>query len=394
MSAKPTSSSQYSINNLAINSSDSIIYLQRTVGNQAEPRPMLSSNPAKGFDFAKIRILQPKLKVSQPGDAYEQEADRVAEHVMKMPISDSAAPMTTAKEQGVDRKCSACEKKKEEEKNLNISRNPSSTSGLETTDEAANKINDVLSSSSSPLDSSTRQFFGKRLGYNFSNVRVHADGQAARAAQAAEARAFTIGQDIVFAPREYQPSTAAGRYLISHELTHVVQQTQSNPVGLSSISPTMLQRQSEDSGLPGGLPSSATTPKEVSTDEPSGIDEPPAPLKEARPANVSRIVMSCIDKRMRMETATGDYVYKLTECSIPPGSYEAQMTIGYAGDPDDPFIEDPSGGDFYLGFPIALGEKFKMTYYIEPGQENPATLLRKQGSVHVDIVERVPSTLR
>ena len=337
----------------------------------------------------RLEFFNQKLKVSQPGDAYEQEADRVTEHVMRMPISDSSAPTTTAKEQGIDRKCSACEEKKEEEKNLNISRKPSSTSDLETTDEAANKINHVLSSSGSPLDSPTRQFFGKRLGYDFSNVRVHADGQAARAAQAAEARAFTVGRDIVFAPDEYQPSTAAGRHLIAHELTHVVQQTQSNPVGLSFISPTMLQRQSEDVGLPGGLPSSTTTPKEVSTDEPSGTDEPPAPLTEARPANVSRIVMSCIDKHMRMETATGDYVYKLIECSIPLGSYETQVTIGYAGDPGDPFIEDPSGEDFYLGFPIALG-KFQMTYYVEPGQENPATLLRKQGSVHVDVVERVP----
>jgi len=62
MPAKPTSSSQYPINNLAMDSSDPIIYLQRTGGNQAEPRPMRSSSAAGGFDFAKIRILQPKIE--------------------------------------------------------------------------------------------------------------------------------------------------------------------------------------------------------------------------------------------------------------------------------------------------------------------------------------------
>ncbi|HEX6283027.1 MAG TPA: hypothetical protein VFZ67_12440 [Nitrososphaera sp.] len=68
------------ISNLkARDSSDTILYLQPAIGNQAIQGVMRSSNAAGGFDFAKIGILQAKLKVSQPGDAYEQEADRVAE---------------------------------------------------------------------------------------------------------------------------------------------------------------------------------------------------------------------------------------------------------------------------------------------------------------------------
>jgi hypothetical protein len=67
--------SSYHTNNLTMDSHDYIIHLQRTVGNQAVKRLMRSSI---GFDFAKIGI-QPKLKISQPGEIYEQEADRVAE---------------------------------------------------------------------------------------------------------------------------------------------------------------------------------------------------------------------------------------------------------------------------------------------------------------------------
>ncbi len=45
---------------------DRILYLQRTAGNQAIQR------------LIKSRALQAKLKIGQPDDIYEQEADRIA----------------------------------------------------------------------------------------------------------------------------------------------------------------------------------------------------------------------------------------------------------------------------------------------------------------------------
>jgi hypothetical protein len=63
-----------------------------------------------------------------------------------------------------------------------------------------------------------------RLGHDFSRVRVHTDGQAAASAAAVQARAYTAGQQIVFAPGQYAPGTTAGRRLLAHELTHTVQQ--------------------------------------------------------------------------------------------------------------------------------------------------------------------------
>jgi hypothetical protein len=118
--AKQFSTSQHPINNYsAIDSPDSLLHLQRSIGNQAVQRLIRSSNAVSGggFNFQKIRILQPKLKVSQSSKACEQEADKVAEQVMRMSVSDSADPMTTKKE-GLDRKCSACEMKNDEEEEI------------------------------------------------------------------------------------------------------------------------------------------------------------------------------------------------------------------------------------------------------------------------------------
>jgi hypothetical protein len=63
-----------------------------------------------------------------------------------------------------------------------------------------------------------------RFGHGFSQVRVHTDNEAARAARAVQARAYTIGHDIVFGDGQYQPATSEGKLLLAHELTHVVQQ--------------------------------------------------------------------------------------------------------------------------------------------------------------------------
>ena len=87
-------------------------------------------------------------------------------------------------------------------------------------------------SAGEPLPQATRSLLEPRLGHDFSRVRVHADGVAAGAARAVEARAFTLGQDIVFGAAEYAPATARGQHLLAHELTHVVQQRTSVPGGL------------------------------------------------------------------------------------------------------------------------------------------------------------------
>jgi hypothetical protein len=214
------------VTNLPTGYPSSVAYLHHTIGNQAVQRLMHSNNEG-GFDFAKIAI-QPKLKISQPGDVYEEEADRVADQVMSVCL-DSVRPMTTTKEGGIDRKCAACEMNEEEdaeeqELNIIIQKPSSTTTNLETTEETANEISNVLSSSGSPLDSTTRQFIETRFGHDFSHVRLHTNTKAAESAQSLNARAYTMGNHIVFGSGEFRPDDPKGQKLIAHELTHVLQQ--------------------------------------------------------------------------------------------------------------------------------------------------------------------------
>jgi len=71
-----------------------------------------------------------------------------------------------------------------------------------------------------------RSYFEKRFAHDFSRVRVHTDNEAAEAARAVQARAYTLGDDIVFGKGEYAPATSSGKRLLAHEMTHVVQQRQ------------------------------------------------------------------------------------------------------------------------------------------------------------------------
>ncbi len=86
-------------------------------------------------------------------------------------------------------------------------------------------VHDVLNSPGQPLGAETRAFMEPRFGYDFSGVRVHSDERAAESAQAVNALAYTVGQDVVFRTGQYAPETGEGRRLLAHELTHVVQQT-------------------------------------------------------------------------------------------------------------------------------------------------------------------------
>jgi hypothetical protein len=96
--------------------------------------------------------------------------------------------------------------------------------GPATTPILPTSVGRTLSSPGRPLDSPTRGFMESRFGHDFSRVRVHTDGHAAESARDVSARAYTVGNDIVFDQGEYSPHTHEGQSLIAHELTHVVQQ--------------------------------------------------------------------------------------------------------------------------------------------------------------------------
>jgi Domain of unknown function (DUF4157) len=228
---------------------NSLFYVQRAIGNNNHNTPDSRSdnNNNNKFDCPR-RInnnnsLQPKLKVSQPGDFYEQEADRIAEKVMSMPSVSFFYPAsrpngkaTEGKE--IDKKCTACESKgqQQEKIEIEISRKPSYSSSLEASDQVSNEIiNNTLSSSSgSSLDSNTKEFMESRFGggYDFSNVKIHTNERAVRSAESVNALAYTIGNNIVFGAGNFRPNTPSGRRLLAHELTHVIQQTSTDRLHL------------------------------------------------------------------------------------------------------------------------------------------------------------------
>ncbi len=102
-----------------------------------------------------------------------------------------------------------------------------------------------------PLPEEARDFFGPRFGEDFSGVRVHTGNVAAAAARSVQARAFTVGQDMVFGPGEYAPDTPAGNRLLAHELTHVVQQGNASQ---SLLQPKLIQREPTGIKLKTALP--------------------------------------------------------------------------------------------------------------------------------------------
>jgi hypothetical protein len=179
-----------------------IHYLQQTLGNQGV-----------------LARLQAKLEVNDPGDVYEQEADRIADAVTAQSSSQVATPTLRASGPApVQRQCIECEEDKDR-----VQRQESSTAPPAVA--ACSIVEQSLNSPGQPLDVSTRSFMENRFGQDFSNVRVHTDAMAANSASAVHATAYTVGKDVVFGAGHYNPGSAQGRRLLAHELTHVVQQS-------------------------------------------------------------------------------------------------------------------------------------------------------------------------
>ena len=205
--------------------------------------------------------VQAKLTVNEPGDKYEQEADRIAEQVMAMPdprlrvqrtcaVNDEdetvqCKPIAETITPLVQRQSDPSEEEDEEELQPKLIRgahvqrqeNPEEEDEEELLQtkcsgdwspeigvDLSNQIR-LLRGGGQPLPKSTRDFFEPRFGCDFSRVRVHADGKAAGTARGVQSRAFTVGHDVFFGRGEFLPETNAGKKLIAHELVHTVQQS-------------------------------------------------------------------------------------------------------------------------------------------------------------------------
>lgn len=196
--AKPTSQSHRSSEN------------PRVQGNRINAEDVTAqlcegSSSRFGYDFRRVAVhpsgaIPTDLAINRPGDAFEQEADRLTDHVMHMPVPQLQR------------------QKQEHIQPTSVQTTPSRQIV------ASLIVHNVLRSPGYPLDSGTRAFMEPRFGYDFGQVRIHTDAKAAESARAVDSLAYTVGRHIVFGAGQYQPGSPEGSRLLGHELAHTIQQ--------------------------------------------------------------------------------------------------------------------------------------------------------------------------
>lgn len=196
-----------------------LLQMQRQQGNRHVNQVLQQS---KSSTAHRQPVVQAKLTIGPVGDRYEQEADRVAQQVVKrlnappqitqLAESDQVAPIKASNVSPPIRFKTL--------PTLATSGQSSNTAtpGLETA------IQQASGHGGQPLPPTFRGPVEQEFGADFSDVRVHTDVRADQLNRAMQARAFTTGQSIFFRKGEYQPDARPGQTLIAHELAHVVQQ--------------------------------------------------------------------------------------------------------------------------------------------------------------------------
>lgn len=171
-----------------------MIYAKKTDKNNTH---YLSLNSL--FQPGKPSNISLYRRISVPHDPAEIEAENLSEVIVN--------------------KSSNIMQQKPTEQNVIQKKVHNETANTSDTIQPGNNLGDGI-----PLSKSSRSFFEPRFGVDFSKIKIHTDTGAAEAAEAINAKAFTKGNDIVFAKGQYQPETMEGKKLIAHELVHTLQQ--------------------------------------------------------------------------------------------------------------------------------------------------------------------------
>jgi len=162
--------------------------------------------------------IQAKLAIGEPNDAFEQEADRVATRVLRMPEPQLQRACDCG---GGCSSCQADAQRSERDRVQTKSVGASNSSQIA----APPIVSEALTSPGQPLDGQTREYMEPRFGHDFGRVRIHTGAHAAESARALNALAFTAGDNVVFGDGQYRPETNYGKRLLAHELVHVIQQS-------------------------------------------------------------------------------------------------------------------------------------------------------------------------
>ncbi|MDA4121768.1 MAG: DUF4157 domain-containing protein [Thaumarchaeota archaeon] len=201
---------------------------------------------------SRLPRIQTKLMISQPGDFQEDEADRIAERVLREVDSggatasepDPPGPRSTSSAT-LQRNCDGCEESapcvdcEEESQKTKSEPHSAQTGGIQRTSQegegAPGRDPSVtpefegsissLEGRGQPLPDRVRSTFESSFGRDFRGVRIHRDAAANESSRAVGALAYTLGRNIVFAQGQFAPDTEAGKRLLAHELVHVLQQS-------------------------------------------------------------------------------------------------------------------------------------------------------------------------
>ncbi|MCP4357065.1 MAG: DUF4157 domain-containing protein, partial [Chloroflexi bacterium] len=177
-----------------------VLRMQQQQGNAAVQRMLRNQmKPGNnGRSVAGRTAVQTKLTVNEPGDKFEQEADQVADNVMR--AESAAAPPPP-----------------DDEANNNgqppISDLQASGGGVPDVSSETEQGIENLNGQGAPLPHAEQDFFEERMGADLSQVRVHTGSDAVQLSRDLQAKAFTVGPNIAFDEGAYQPGTSDGRRL-------------------------------------------------------------------------------------------------------------------------------------------------------------------------------------
>jgi hypothetical protein len=290
-----------------------------------------STESASTFIANNISV-QCSLSIGAVNDPLEQEADAMADKVMRMP----EAPM-------IQRKCAHCE---EEEK---LQRKPLASlitpfiqakrSGTSMAGEGVTNQVNATRGSGSNMDTTTKTFMESRFGADFSNVKIHTGEYAAQMSKELNAQAFTVGSDVYFNRGKYAPESDNGKNLLAHELTHTIQQ--SGNIGRS------IQR------------------------------------------TVDNVEINCADKEIRFMHDGGTTSYLLDHCLLTDGTYNAGVTLLPGGVKFDLGVVPP-GTKFDFGYSIAPGQPNPNTFFkgqnrVNINCTNTSNVLSSPGNIQFNV---------
>lgn len=213
-------------------------------------RPIFQDTPSAQPFFHPV--IQTKIGIGAKNDPYERQADQMADQITRQTKSpDSKAecaecghepgkspvvnPVNLQKKEA-EGACPECAAKQDENPLAgpeSIQKKESNSGGTASTNKpasganAASVENNMVSSKGDgkKMNGALKNEMESGFGRDFSDVTIHTDQESVEMNQQLGSQAFAYGNDIYFNSGKFDPSSSEGKWLLAHELTHTVQQS-------------------------------------------------------------------------------------------------------------------------------------------------------------------------